>query len=63
MLILTAMALTGCVSQPPSVPDESTEKPFPAITIEVAAVVTGLDTPWAVDFAPDGRIFITERAG
>ncbi len=26
-------------------------------------VVTGLDTPWAVDFAPDGRIFITEREG
>ncbi len=26
-------------------------------------VVTGLETPWAIDFAPDGRIFITERPG
>jgi glucose/arabinose dehydrogenase len=26
-------------------------------------VVQGLDTPWAIDFAPDGRIFITERPG
>jgi glucose/arabinose dehydrogenase len=26
-------------------------------------VVAGLDTPWAVEFAPDGRIFITERPG
>ncbi len=23
----------------------------------------GLDTPWALDFAPDGRIFISERPG
>jgi glucose/arabinose dehydrogenase len=29
--------------------------------IEVAA--TGLATVWAIDFAPDGRIFLTERAG
>lgn len=26
-------------------------------------LVTGLDTPWAMDFAPDGRIFISERPG
>ena len=32
---------------------------------EVAAevVVEGLEVPWALDFAPDGRIFITERPG
>jgi len=23
----------------------------------------GLNTPWAIDFAPDGRIFLSERAG
>lgn len=27
------------------------------------ALVGGLEAPWAVDFAPDGRIFITERPG
>jgi glucose/arabinose dehydrogenase len=26
-------------------------------------LVRGLDTPWALDFAPDGRIFISERPG
>jgi glucose/arabinose dehydrogenase len=26
-------------------------------------LVTGLDTPWAMDYAPDGRIFINERPG
>src|SRR3972149_8923430 len=25
--------------------------------------VSGLDTPSAIDFAPDGRVFITERPG
>jgi glucose/arabinose dehydrogenase len=25
--------------------------------------VRGLNTPWALDFAPDGRIFISERPG
>ena len=29
----------------------------------VETIASGLNTPWAMDFAPDGRIFITERAG
>jgi glucose/arabinose dehydrogenase len=31
--------------------------------ITVQPLVTGLDTPWAMDYAPDGRIFINERPG
>jgi glucose/arabinose dehydrogenase len=30
---------------------------------DVEVVASGLATIWAVDFAPDGRIFLTERAG
>ena len=33
----------------------------PEFTIETLA--QGLDTPWAIDFAPDGRVFISERDG
>lgn len=35
--------------------------PDPDFSIDV--VIKGLDAPWAIDFAPDGRIFITERRG
>jgi glucose/arabinose dehydrogenase len=29
----------------------------------IETVASGLNTPWAIDFASDGRIFITERPG
>ena len=31
--------------------------------MQVQAVVTGLDTPWAFGFLPDGKIVLTEREG
>lgn len=31
--------------------------------LSIETFVRGLDTPWALDFAPDGRIFISERPG
>jgi glucose/arabinose dehydrogenase len=39
--------------------------PLNAVAAEFDAetIVRGLDTPWAMDFAPDGRIFISERPG
>lgn len=30
---------------------------------QVETLSRGLHTPWAIDFAPDGRIFVSERAG
>ena len=35
----------------------------PAVVQGVNTIVIGLDIPWAVDLAPDGRLFVTERAG
>ncbi|MBI2906542.1 MAG: PQQ-dependent sugar dehydrogenase [Chloroflexi bacterium] len=32
-------------------------------TLGIDVLVTGLEAPWAIDFAPDGRIFLTERPG
>lgn len=33
------------------------------MSIDVEIVAENLEVPWAIDFAPDGRIFITERPG
>jgi glucose/arabinose dehydrogenase len=40
---------------------DQTAAPTPEFSIDV--LIKGLDTPWAIDFASDGRIFITERGG
>jgi glucose/arabinose dehydrogenase len=42
-------------------PQEQLAGTPPDLKIEI--LVRGLDTPWALDFAPDGRIFVTERSG
>ncbi len=34
-----------------------------AQTFDVEEIAAGLATIWAIDFAPDGRIFLTERSG
>ena len=35
----------------------------PAVVENVQLVASGLRAPWAVDLAPDGRLFVTERPG
>jgi len=42
-------------------PQEQLAGTPPDLKFEV--LVGGLDTAWAIDFAPDGRIFMTERPG
>lgn len=34
-----------------------------AVELAPEILARGLDTPWALDFAPDGRLFISERGG
>ena len=45
----------------PATPTPTTTKGLPRIQTQV--IISGLEIPWAVDFAPDGRVFITERPG
>ena len=37
--------------------------PVPSSEVSPSVIATGLDTPWSLRFAPDGRLFITERPG
>jgi aldose sugar dehydrogenase len=53
---LSVALLAAC-----GLPQEQLAGTPPNLKIEI--LVRGLDTPWALDFAPDGRIFITERSG
>ena len=38
-------------------------KPAEAVTVDVATVAKGLASPWAMEFLPDGRMIVTEKAG
>lgn len=38
-------------------------EPVPPEGVRIEVVAQGLQVPWAIDFAPDGRIFLTERPG
>ena len=44
-------------NEPAATPEQNRAEP------QVEVVATGLTVPWALAFAPDGRIFVTERGG
>jgi glucose/arabinose dehydrogenase len=60
----TPLACDG--TKPPAVPPgELTDlfTTFDGLRLGVQTLVTGLEIPWSLAFAPDGRLFITERPG
>ncbi|MEE8158306.1 MAG: PQQ-dependent sugar dehydrogenase [Dehalococcoidia bacterium] len=66
LIVLQGCADTATPSPPPATPTVGpTPTPTPNTTIEVLAevVVKELKVPWALAFAPDGRLFVTEREG
>ena len=70
MLALLAQSTTsGCDPQPPSPvpsPPATSAVTFTTqdgVRVQADAIVSSLEVPWALAFAPDGRLFVTERAG
>ena len=61
-LMPTWAAPTLVASAARAVPDQTAvNQAGPSLSVE--SVVRDLATIWAIDFAPDGRIFLTERSG
>jgi glucose/arabinose dehydrogenase len=52
---LAACALVACGEEQGATPNPQ--------TVQVETVATGLEAPWALEFVPGGRIFVTERSG
>src|SRR5689334_3521131 len=58
----------ACGSRPaPEINSESndpqTYKSSDGMKYKIETVAPGLQVPWSIAFAPDGRIFVTERPG
>lgn len=62
LLWLTLVALLALGPGVAGLPAPASAAPT-AQDLQVESVVQDLDTVWAIDFAPDGRIFLTERGG
>ncbi len=41
----------------------ATPRAGPAVVERIDVIARGLEAPWAIDLAPDGRLFLTERPG
>ena len=51
-------------SYKPLLPNQTrAPKPADAAKVDVATVAKGLASPWAMEFLPDGRMIVTEKAG
>jgi aldose sugar dehydrogenase len=56
---------TACPKDSPTTPQTGgdIQTTSDGVRFRVETVITGLEIPWSLNFAPDGRLFVTERAG
>jgi glucose/arabinose dehydrogenase len=67
--VLAVVLATGTIQT--ACPKDNTETPQTGevvttrdgVRLRVETVLTGLEVPWSLNFAPDGRLFVTERPG
>jgi len=57
--IISLLCGVSLMAQPALAETLKTEK----VTLEIQALTSGLNHPWAMQFLPDGRVLLTERAG
>ncbi len=76
LLLIAQTTSNGCGDDPTPAPEPSPIAPVPqptptsgvfttqdGVRFRVETIATGLDVPWSLAFAPDRRLFITERPG
>ena len=69
-LAMQVAAPRGCGSDSPTTPPSTSPPPSTdvfttrdGVRFRVETVVSSLEIPWSMAFAPDGRLFVTERPG
>ena len=63
-LVLVAVLLLGCGGPPPGRGAGEVESaPAAQVNFKVETVIGNLEVPWSIVWAPDGRMFFTERPG
>jgi glucose/arabinose dehydrogenase len=73
VVLATQSTQTACPNDSPTTPQNPQNPQTPqtgevfttrdGVRFRVETVLSGLDTPWSLNFAPDGRLFVTERPG
>ncbi len=63
LLVVASPAKLGCGQPPQGRDGEEHTTADGSVRFRVETVASGLYVPWAIAFAPDGRMFVTERPG